>query len=204
MKLPNVQSFVISVRPPTIWCETLAGSLPVTTMTSADFSGRFPCSETSPGKSFFPSSNHCGIYISVHKIPLGRYKGVVAYLKQICLIYRSCSSVPEFAVSLPSLLSSPTTSLRLANASGTTPRIRDFHPLEKKNHPRTIGIFNKICKFDIFTDLRWWVHCSCRAHTRGIKNCQNSWLFKGCSPFQLLCNLTGNRPQSATFHTANR
>ncbi len=30
------------------------------------------------------------------------------------------------------------------------------------------------------------------------------WLFKGCSPLQLFCNLTGNRPQSATFHTANR
>ena len=40
--------------------------------------------------------------------------------------------------------------------------------------------------------------------TRGIKNCRNSSLFKGCSPLQLLCNLTGNRPQSATFHTAKR
>ena len=38
--------------------------------------------------------------------------------------------------------------------------------------------------------------------TRGIKNCRDSWLFRGCSPLQLLCNLTGNRPQSATFHTA--
>jgi hypothetical protein len=42
------------------------------------------------------------------------------------------------------------------------------------------------------------------AITRGIKNCRSSWLFKGCSPLQLLCNLIGNRPQSATFHTANR
>jgi hypothetical protein len=39
--------------------------------------------------------------------------------------------------------------------------------------------------------------------TRGIKNCRVSRLFKGCSPLQPLCNLTGNRPQSATFHTAN-
>ena len=39
--------------------------------------------------------------------------------------------------------------------------------------------------------------------TRGIKNCRDSRLFKGCSPLKLLCNLTGNRPQSATFHTAN-
>ncbi len=38
--------------------------------------------------------------------------------------------------------------------------------------------------------------------TRGIKNCRFSRLFKGCSPLQLLCNLTGNRPQAATFHTA--
>src|SRR5690554_4018982 len=41
-----------------------------------------------------------------------------------------------------------------------------------------------------------------RALTCGIKNCRDSRLFKGCSPLQLLCNLTGNRPQSATFHTA--
>ena len=150
-----------------------------------------------------PLSNHCGIYISVHKIPLGCYKGVVAYPKQICLIYRSCSSVPDFAVSLPSLLSSPTTSLRLANASGTTPRIRDFHPLEKKNHPRTIGIFNKICKFDIFTDLRWWVHCSCRAHTHNIANKGFSGMRKFVARFNFLCNLIGNRPQSLTGHTAN-
>lgn len=40
--------------------------------------------------------------------------------------------------------------------------------------------------------------------TRGIKNCRDSWLFKGCSPLKLLCNLTGHRPQSATFHTAKR
>ncbi len=38
--------------------------------------------------------------------------------------------------------------------------------------------------------------------TRGIKNCRDSRSFKGCSPLQLLCNLIGNRPQSATFHTA--
>jgi len=43
-----------------------------------------------------------------------------------------------------------------------------------------------------------------RHTTRGIKNCRDSRLFKGCSPLQYLCNLTGNRPQSATFHTANR
>ena len=39
--------------------------------------------------------------------------------------------------------------------------------------------------------------------TRGIKNCRDIRLFKGCSPLQLLCNLIGNRPQSATFHTAS-
>jgi hypothetical protein len=38
--------------------------------------------------------------------------------------------------------------------------------------------------------------------TCGIKNCRDSRLFKGYSPLQLLCNWIGNRPQSATFHTA--
>lgn len=40
--------------------------------------------------------------------------------------------------------------------------------------------------------------------TSGIKNCRERRLFKGCSPLQLLCNLTGTRPQTATFHTAKR
>jgi len=40
--------------------------------------------------------------------------------------------------------------------------------------------------------------------TSGIKNCRDSWLFNGCSPLQLSYNLTANRPQSATFHTASR
>jgi len=40
--------------------------------------------------------------------------------------------------------------------------------------------------------------------TSGIKNCRDSRLFKGCCPLKPLCNLIGNRPQSATFHTANR
>ena len=42
---------------------------------------------------------------------------------------------------------------------------KGFAPSGKKIYPRTIGILKKICIFDILTDLRWWVHCSCRAHT---------------------------------------
>ncbi len=40
--------------------------------------------------------------------------------------------------------------------------------------------------------------------TSSIKNCRDSLIFKVCSPLQHLCNLTGNRPQSATFNTAER
>ena len=126
---------------PLLLCETsdfLALStcrlVSVTTMTSADFSDYgFPCSETSPGKSFFLYPiTAASTYLST-KHHFGRYKGVVAYPKQICLICRSCSSVPDFAVSLPSVHTSRYTTLRLANASDTTPCVRDFHPLEKKH-----------------------------------------------------------------------
>ena len=92
---------------------------------------------------------------------------MVAYPRQLCLIYRFCSSVPDFAVSLPSLLSSPTTSLRLANASGTTPCIRDLHPLEKYTcleHCLT----KIICNFEILLLLAAGALCSCRAHTKTI------------------------------------
>ncbi len=40
--------------------------------------------------------------------------------------------------------------------------------------------------------------------TRGIKNCRDSRLFKGFRPLQFLCNLIGNRTQSATFHSVPR
>jgi hypothetical protein len=40
--------------------------------------------------------------------------------------------------------------------------------------------------------------------TRGIKNCRGTWLIKVCNPLQPSCILIGNRPQSATFHTAKR
>lgn len=36
------------------------------------------------------------------------------------------------------------------------------------------------------------------------KKLPDSTLFKVYSPLQLLCNLTENHPQSATFHTADR
>jgi hypothetical protein len=35
-----------------------------------------------------------------------------------------------------------------------------------------------------------------------IQNRRDSSKINGCSPLQLLCSLTGNRPQSATFNTA--
>lgn len=50
----------------------------------------------------------------------------------------------------------------------------------------------------ILTDMK-----ECQLVTSGIKNCRFSRLFKCCSPSQLLCSLSGNRPQTATFHTAN-
>ena len=156
-------------------------------MTSADFSDYgFPCSETSPGKSFFlPPITAASTYLSTN-YHFGRYKGVVAYPKQICLICRSCSSVPDFAVSLPSLLSSPTTSLRLANASGTTPCIRDLHPLEKYTcleHCLT----KIVCNFEILLLLAAGALCSCRAHTMHIKNRRNSSKFKPFGSYQTLC-----------------
>ena len=40
--------------------------------------------------------------------------------------------------------------------------------------------------------------------TRGIKNCRDSRLFKGCSPLQLLCNSTGNSPAIGNFSYRQR
>jgi hypothetical protein len=45
----------------------------------------------------------------------GLCKDVLAYPLHVASVYRFCSSVPEFAVSLPSVLASQQTTLRLAN-----------------------------------------------------------------------------------------
>ena len=120
---------------------------------------------------------------------------MVAYPRQLCLIYRFCSSVPDFAVSLPSLLSSPTTSLRLANASGTTPCIRDLHPLEKYTcleHCLT----KIICNFEILLLLAAGALCSCRAHTKCINHLADSAKFKGVTFNKICVSLKGSCFQS--------
>jgi hypothetical protein len=53
------------------------------------------------------------------------------------LISSFCSSVQVFAVSLTSVPESPQTTLRLANASDVTPRMRDFHSLGVLSIERT-------------------------------------------------------------------
>ena len=45
----------------------------------------------------------------------GRCEDVLTYPLHVASVYRFCSSVPEFVVSLPSLLASQQTSLRLTN-----------------------------------------------------------------------------------------
>jgi len=40
--------------------------------------------------------------------------------------------------------------------------------------------------------------------TRGLVNCRCSGYSSGAARIKSSCNLIGNRPQTATFHTANR
>ena len=92
----------------------LDGSLLSTTMTSADFSLCPRHQETSPGKSVF--------LLPIPAVSTGRSL-LVAGLCEVVLtypllsasVYRFCSSVPEFAVSLPSVHASRQTTLRLTN-----------------------------------------------------------------------------------------
>src|SRR5690606_13323975 len=81
--------------------------------------------------------------------------------------------------------SSPTTSLRLANASGTTPCIRDLHPLEKYTcleHCLT----KIICNFGILLLLAAGALCSCRAHTAVWRNGWCSGILKVSFSYQVL------------------
>jgi len=70
--------------------------------------------ETSPGKDIIPSSDSCGIY-SMKFAGRGRCEDVLTYPLHVASVYRFCSSVPEFAVSLPSVHASRHATLRLTN-----------------------------------------------------------------------------------------
>jgi hypothetical protein len=65
----------------------------------------------------------------------GRCEDVLTYPIHVASVYRFCSSVPEFAVSLPSVLVSQQTTLRLANW---------FHQLtnERLSLSGILGIFD--------------------------------------------------------------
>ena len=173
-------------------------------MASADF---FRCTrhpKTSPGKSFFlppiPAASTMGCFVN------WTLQWCACLSKSHSLICRFCSSVPDFVVSLPSVHWSPNTTLRLTNASDTTPRIRDLHPLEKNAHSLFCSFesWKLICIFRLFLELTTSVRsCSCRAHTTGIKHAG----FSGCATFRpalwFVTVDTFAAPQSATFHTAN-
>jgi hypothetical protein len=60
------------------------------------------------------SSDACGIY-SMKFVGQGRCEDVLTYPLHSASVYRSCSSVPGFVVSLPSVLASQQTTLRLTN-----------------------------------------------------------------------------------------
>ena len=116
---------------PSLFCETSAfsfcSSYSTTTMTSADFLTSFHLSGPPLVRafSFLRSLQHLH---NCPQIPFGLCNGVLTYPKQLCLICRSCSSVPDFAVWLPSLLPSPATSLPLANTSGINPAYKGLTP----------------------------------------------------------------------------
>ena len=96
------------------------------------------CTEISPGKSRFlppiPAASTIQAPVALRTSYCCGYSS-----RLYSLICRFCSSVPDFAVPLPSLLPSPATSLRLAKSSGQPVplqaglprRLRVFHPLEK-------------------------------------------------------------------------
>ena len=95
-------------------------------MTSADFLAHRKqiYSKISPGKGIFLPPISTG---STSKVPVGfpafgRQYGVLPHPTLPASVSSSCSLEPGLAVSLPSVLTSRRTTLRLANASGRYPR----------------------------------------------------------------------------------
>ena len=126
MKQFNVQPFAALVRPPVIY----AGSFPHLLwplLTSSCFVTVATGSPLVRASSFLRFLQH------LHSLPsciLWASQGCDCLPGVLCLLCRSCSSVPDFAVPLPSVSALRLTTLRLANTSGCPRRIGDFHPLE--------------------------------------------------------------------------
>ena len=102
------------------------GSLPSTTMASADF--LILQDKVSPqvrAHSFFRFLPHLLIVVYW----LWTLQRCACLSTSISLVCGSCSSVPEFVVSLPSVLGSLHTTLRLTNRLYQMP-VRDLHSLE--------------------------------------------------------------------------
>ncbi len=103
-------------------------------MTSADFLV-YRNAEPNPGSprvraySFLQFLRHL---LNEHLL-IRLHKAVLACPSHSASVCRFCSSVPDFAVSLPSDLRSPATPLRLANR--LRPRMETFHRIERTNAP---------------------------------------------------------------------
>ena len=123
--------------------------------------------------------------------------------KQLCLISRFCSSVPDFAVWLPSVYGSPQTTLPLANTSGRYPAYKGFTP-SGKIHTCYLSVLKFVCIFKLFQSLQQVCSLLMQgAHMQPTKLgfCR---LSKGCGSHQVLCSLTGNRSELPNFAYCQR
>jgi len=71
-------------------------------------------------------------------------------------------------------------------------------------NPKNYFFGNYSALFNRINDYNKLIMNKVQHTTRVIKNCLDSKKFKSCSPLQYSYNLTGTRPQSATFHNTIR
>ena len=146
----------ISMFGPSLVCEasaSLIGSLLPINMASADFLTyrKRIYFKTSLGKSF-----------CLRPIPTASTteRCFILWTLQWCaclsplnsLIYRFCSSVPDFVVSLPSVLVSRQTTLRLTNTSERYLSVWGTYTLWEKEHSLKTLLYPKICIFEVFPE----------------------------------------------------
>ena len=153
------------MRPPTLWISITCRLVFRNYYDLGWLLIAFYCLEISPGKSFFlPPIPAVSTYLSTNYL-LGvtmmwlltqdNYASYTVSVRQYRILqsrFLHCCRHQQPACDL----------LMLSRYIGTH---KGLSPSVKIKSPKTVGCWINICIFGIYSHLRSWVHCSCRAHT---------------------------------------
>ncbi len=158
-------------------------------------------SKTSPGKSFF--LRPMPVVSTIKRLmELGLCNDVLAYPRFIASYTLSVRQYRTLQSRCLQCIPHGKPPCDLLMLQGVTLAHKGLTP-SGKIHPILRFLENKFVFLNFLMRFGQGVLCSCRAHTSYIKHLAVRWLLNIFTRIKISCNLIGNRPQTATFHTAN-